>query len=120
MIKKGAIKMKKLKTIYTKDLDSESKNNSLNNNTKALEELAEVEKEKLAVKDRVEISMKEYNELIGIKKYALPFLEELGRFFDIEKLKHINISSLRVNVRDNPINLTEVYGIMFECDKHIL
>jgi hypothetical protein len=112
--------MKKRKIVFTKDLDVESKNASLNSNTKALKDLAEVEKEKLAVKDRVEISMKEYNELIGIKNYALPFLEALGRVFDIEKLKHINISSLSVNVCDNPINFTEVYRIIFECDKHIL
>lgn len=112
--------MKRHKIIYTKDLDSESKNNSLNNNTEALKELAKVEKEKLAVKDRVEISMKEYKELIDIKNYALPFLEELARVFDIEKLKQINRGSLIVNICDNPMNLTEVYRIIFECDKHIL
>ena len=111
--------MKKPKIIFTKDLDSESKNSALNSNTKALKDLAEVEKEKLAVKDRVEISMKEYKELIGIKNYALPFLEALGRVFDIEKLKNINYGSLSVNTCDNPINLTEVYRIVFECDKHL-
>ena len=112
--------MKKLKIIFTKDLDSESKNSSLNKNTEALNNLVKVEKEKLKVKDRVEISMKEYKELIGIKNYALPFLEALSRVFDIEKLKHINYGSLSVNICDNPINLAEVYRIMFECDKHIL
>lgn len=111
--------MKKPKIIFTKDLDSESNNASLNSNTKALKDLAEVEKEKLAVKDRVDISLKEYNELLDIKNYTLPFLTNLQEHFPLEKLKNIKDGSVGVMVNEDPMTLTERYCIYFSCDKHL-
>jgi hypothetical protein len=112
--------------IRVETLNEIEKANSLKN--QAIKEQAErfkiqteIEKEKLIIKDRANISLKEYNEMKEKIKELQEHYENYSKLFNKlnlwEYIEHIDFDSIRVEKWEEPISCKSKIGISFELKR---
>jgi len=89
---------------------------------KHLEDLIEVKEKEIKSKDRVDITLEEYNKLVEENKHLTQENDYLKSLFDRINLlydKLIDAKSIKTATAYNPIDFTKTYMITYRCNEEL-